>query len=60
MLKALRQRAAQKRLAQLTSDSKAANATWKANRDRQLSGDRKAHIAAVMGGFIRPRSKGAI
>ena len=60
MFKPLRQRAAQKRLAQLTADSKAANATWKANRDRQLSGDRKAHIAAVMSGFIRPRTKGAI
>jgi hypothetical protein len=59
MLKSFRQRAAQKRLAQITEDSKAANATWKANRDRQLTGDRKAHIAAVMSGFIRPRSTGA-
>ena len=60
MFKSLRQRAAQKRLAQLTADSKAANATWKANRDRQLSPSRKTHIAAVIGGFIRPRTKGAI
>ncbi|MDF0543359.1 hypothetical protein PX699_13455 [Sphingobium sp. H39-3-25] len=55
MIRALRQRMARRRLARIRARTIAANIDFTINRQRQLSPDRKAHIAALVDGIVQER-----